>query len=528
MTAPYVPQTWVNGPGGGTPISAGRLNHMEAGIAAASGGAASALGIVNCSQMTTASEINAAALAAATASPVDEVVIWLGARLPDSQLVLDQPLIRRPRQHWKGLGGRQMLTVVEAGPSFPAGQPVMASEGYMTNATSADEPGSVTGIHIDVNAKTGSHGLVVYDFWSEFHDIQVEGCDGTNAHGIHVTDRGIDGVTVSTNSHSENRFSVIRCMGFTNGAHGFWAESTNGLNNSNQDGHLIDSYFAGVNGHAVNITRAAGWTIKNCHLYGIGLDGIRVANCYATKVTDCYIENFGQQDQVGQTYVGINFTTILDSDRASVCMGNTVSTQQPSSPNGALFACYFFRANTSQLRAAVAVDGNTATLAMSSAPAVKRSQAFRFGIGGDTGRLLQVQWGSNLVQNVDWWERTRVTNSAVDMRGSNQGAVTLPDVASPLIVAPMGNVFELTAATTNRTLPATQDPVHGQGIVIKHTASGGARTLALTTGVAGAFRFGSDVTGLTVTASGATDYIGCVYDGPDQRWDVVSYSKGFA
>lgn len=35
---PYTPQTWINGVGGGTPLSAARLNYMETGIEAASNG----------------------------------------------------------------------------------------------------------------------------------------------------------------------------------------------------------------------------------------------------------------------------------------------------------------------------------------------------------------------------------------------------------------------------------------------------------------------------------------------------------
>jgi len=58
------------------------------------------------------------------------------------------------------------------------------------------------------------------------------------------------------------------------------------------------------------------------------------------------------------------------------------------------------------------------------------------------------------------------------------------------------------------------------------TASGGARTLTLATGVGG-FVFGSDITGLTAITSGLTDIIGGKYHGPTQRWRVVSYSKGF-
>lgn len=40
----YTPQTWVNGSGGGTPLSAPRLNYLEQGLAAAAA-AADAAGI---------------------------------------------------------------------------------------------------------------------------------------------------------------------------------------------------------------------------------------------------------------------------------------------------------------------------------------------------------------------------------------------------------------------------------------------------------------------------------------------------
>lgn len=87
-----------------------------------------------------------------------------------------------------------------------------------------------------------------------------------------------------------------------------------------------------------------------------------------------------------------------------------------------------------------------------------------------------------------------------------------------------GKLFRLTA-TANRTIAAPTGAVDGRAIVIAFKASGGARTLTLTSG-AGGFQFGSDVTGLTATPNGTTDYIGCVFDAADNRWDVVGYMKG--
>ena len=103
--------------------------------------------------------------------------------------------------------------------------------------------------------------------------------------------------------------------------------------------------------------------------------------------------------------------------------------------------------------------------------------------------------------------------------------IALSDGATPALDASLGNVFTL-AAAGNRTIAVPSNPTNGQKIIIRHLASGGARTLALNTG-AGGFRFGTDITALTATTSGKTDYIGCIYSSIDSFWDVVAYVKGF-
>lgn len=103
--------------------------------------------------------------------------------------------------------------------------------------------------------------------------------------------------------------------------------------------------------------------------------------------------------------------------------------------------------------------------------------------------------------------------------------VTLTDGATPALDASLGKVFRL-AAAGDRTIAVPSNPIGGQQIVIQHYASGGARTLALNTG-AGGFRFGTDITALTQTASGKTDYIGAIYNDTDSKWDIVAVTKGF-
>mgnify|MGYP001568740191 CR=1 FL=1 len=107
------------------------------------------------------------------------------------------------------------------------------------------------------------------------------------------------------------------------------------------------------------------------------------------------------------------------------------------------------------------------------------------------------------------------------------GVSTLTEGASPALDSSFGNTFLLTVTNaTANTIAVPTNPKSGQKIAIAFKASGAARTLALNTG-AGGFRFGTDITALTETASGKTDYIGAIYNLADTFWDLVSYVKGF-
>ncbi len=125
-----------------------------------------------------------------------------------------------------------------------------------------------------------------------------------------------------------------------------------------------------------------------------------------------------------------------------------------------------------------------------------------------------------------------IKGARLDMRdqrwhggGGNTAVVALSDVATPSLDASTGIEFTL-IATGDRTIAVPSSPTNGQKITIRHFASGGARTLALNTGTGG-FRFGTDLTSLSQTASGKTDYIGAIYNLTDNKWDVVAYIKGY-
>jgi hypothetical protein len=116
---------------------------------------------------------------------------------------------------------------------------------------------------------------------------------------------------------------------------------------------------------------------------------------------------------------------------------------------------------------------------------------------------------------------------AIDELLRNINVTSLADEASVSLDARLGKIFRLSAGGDRTILTPAWNKKDGKVIVIEHYASGGARTLTLTTGSAGAFRFGSTITSLSATASGKTDYVGCIYNATDDRFDVVSVSKGF-
>jgi hypothetical protein len=157
------------------------------------------------------------------------------------------------------------------------------------------------------------------------------------------------------------------------------------------------------------------------------------------------------------------------------------------------------------------------------------------GIGTNRYAIYLAGTSGDARQGISWNGDTNLYRSAADVlktddsllvsRALNSGVATLTDGATPALDASLGNTFLLTASG-DRTIAVPTNPTSGQKITIAHKASGANRTLALNTGTGG-FRFGTDITALTITTSGLTDYIGAIYNAADNKWDVVSYVKGF-
>jgi len=110
---------------------------------------------------------------------------------------------------------------------------------------------------------------------------------------------------------------------------------------------------------------------------------------------------------------------------------------------------------------------------------------------------------------------------------NDTGEVVLTDQATITTDASLGTAFTVTLSG-NRTLGAPSNPTTGQRCIWRLLQDGtGTRTITLASG-AGGFRYGTDITGITLsTAANKADYIAAYYNSTADRWDVIGFIKGF-
>lgn len=137
------------------------------------------------------------------------------------------------------------------------------------------------------------------------------------------------------------------------------------------------------------------------------------------------------------------------------------------------------------------------------------------------GTTVTVQSGEMLLVYSDGATNMAALHSALKRRKA-MSPVTLTDGATVAVDATKGTIFDLTMAG-NRTLSNPTGAVSGQPLLFRVKASAADRTLTLDT----KFRFGTDITALSATTSGKTDFIGAIYHAADDRFDIISYVKGF-
>jgi parallel beta-helix repeat protein len=120
---------------------------------------------------------------------------------------------------------------------------------------------------------------------SVVEDVHVHDSAGD---GIKVTSLGRDGSTGLKTSQVNSRFDGLFIE--RSGGHGFHVQDPV---NSVTDSNLLNSWISESGKSGVYLENAAGWSVRNNHLYGNSMHGIYANRCYGTSIAGNYVEDFG-------------------------------------------------------------------------------------------------------------------------------------------------------------------------------------------------------------------------------------------
>lgn len=198
---------------------------------------------------------------------------------------------------------------------------LLCTYNYANNVYFSDNPLMMADLTLNANSanNTSTVGLINLAYGSQFTNLYVTGCA---SHGIMCTDHTIDN-TVIGNTCVENRFNS--CKIDNTGGYGFYV---NDSASKVTDGRLIDCDISGNTLASIKINSAAGWQVKGNHLYGSLDYALAVDHCFATIVSNNYIEPFGYAPQ--SAFVGGIAATLNGGSLALICTGNHLSASEIS------------------------------------------------------------------------------------------------------------------------------------------------------------------------------------------------------
>lgn len=255
---------------------------------------------------------------------------------------------------------------------------------WSTNAVTCDNPVLIENIAVDGNKANNSTstacGIAVVNYWSRVQDCYVS---DTKKHGILLTDTTANGTNVITNSASENRVlrnKIVGCVG--DGIHQVCAN-----NISNQDGYCDDNLISDITGSGIYYERGSGWSYRRNHLYGIGVNGLDLSNCYATLLIGNEVEDFGTQATAAAYYAG--YSVVQLSGRETVMFGNFAGCAEPSEGVGG-YQYFSVASGVSQTTAGIIAMGNVAR-----GPASATTKGIGLVADNRSGGTLTVHLGGN-------------------------------------------------------------------------------------------------------------------------------------
>lgn len=165
-------------------------------------------------------------------------------------------------------------------------------------------------------ANTGTVGLMLHTWDSRVYDVRVQYAPGD---GIRLTSLSRNGVALATNNNSVN--GVISDV-FVEHSGGAGVRVVD-PNNDITDWVLERSWISGSGGSGVDLANAAGWQVRDLHVYESGQHAIDARRCYNAGIHDNYIEDFGIQGTPGTVYYGIRCA--LQTGAPATLIGNKIN-----------------------------------------------------------------------------------------------------------------------------------------------------------------------------------------------------------
>ena len=210
---------------------------------------------------------------------------------------------------------------------------MMANESFVNNSATSGLPLRIERIFLDGNsANSGTAGntaggavsassvganLLLCGFNMVVSHVEARNAGG---HGVQLVDRTANGTLVS-NTAVENRIEALKVS--VAAGHGFYNKDTG---NKITDGYFIDPIVSNAGYAGVRMDRAAGWKVAGVHSYTTGGSGVDLQNCFSTRVSDIYVEQFGTTTLAGTFVSGIQLS--LAQGRGTTCTGCEISSTE--------------------------------------------------------------------------------------------------------------------------------------------------------------------------------------------------------
>lgn len=438
---------------------------------------------------------------------------------PPGTYLISAPIVLYPSRSYVGAGHSHANTTIikqknSANVTNAANLTgLLVAQAWSTNSTSCDLPVRIENLCIDGNktnnASSTACGIVLTNYRSWIVD-----CDILNApkDGIRLTDTTANGTTTVSNTCVENR--IMNCHIDSPGLDGVRNVAGNG--NSNTDGYLLNCIISNVGGSGINLDRAAGWHIRDNHLYTIPVHGINANAAYGTFITNNYVEDFGGQSTAASYYAGIAVTQL--TGRQSTVTGNYVGCNETSASVGG----YQYVSVSSAFGSSdshVVVTGN-----MTHAPASPTNKGIAFVYAAAGGGSTSIIYDDN--NDVDGVNSALFNDGSATVRSANlanatgtltvghggTGATTL----TGLVVGNGTSAMTAVAAPTG-TVVGTSDTqtLTNKVITPRVTSLASSATPAVNINNWDMVEILSLATAITSMSSGLT---GTPYDGQQIRW----------